>query len=118
MIERPGLFVYGTLHPHRAPADMQPVVQQFRAIGEGIITGQLLDLGEYPGLVLNASASSIHGSVYEVPRQLWPVLDAYEDFRPNDPANSLFLRELHTITMADGTAQQHWVYLYNRAVSS
>ena len=42
------LFVYGTLRPERAPAEIADVV---RLVGGGTVQGRLLELGGYPGLV-------------------------------------------------------------------
>jgi gamma-glutamylcyclotransferase (GGCT)/AIG2-like uncharacterized protein YtfP len=43
-------------------------------------------------------------------------LDRYEDFRPDDPDASLFLRVETTATLPDGSRHRCWVYVYNRPV--
>lgn len=120
------LFVYGTLHPDRAPRAIADAARRLRPVGDAIIRGRLLDLGEYPGLVLADPARPDHGSaseskfeevageVFEVPDlATLATLDAYEDFRPNDPDASLFLRVKAAVTMSGGRELTCWVYIYN-----
>jgi gamma-glutamylcyclotransferase (GGCT)/AIG2-like uncharacterized protein YtfP len=111
------LFVYGTLRPSHAPAEVASVVKSLRKIGIGHIKGQLYDLGEYPGAILDASAdTTISGEVFTLSnaRAVLPVLDSYEDFDPNDPENSLFVRKKYPVTLSDGRKLKCWVYVYNR----
>lgn len=44
------------------------------------------------------------------------ALDTYEDYRPADPVNSLFLRVETTATTPDGAHHPCSVYVYNREV--
>jgi len=110
------LFIYGTLHPDRAPAEIAPVARRLTRIGPGTIRGTLLDLGEYPGAILDEVAPTlIPGEVFLIPdAETLAALDAYEDYRPHDPASSLFLREKAVVTLDDGAHQTCWVYTYNR----
>ncbi len=120
------LFIYGTLHPERAPRGIATVARRLRLVGAGTIRGRLLDLGEYPGVVLDDSAGdaafpdapgNILGEVFEVPdAETLARLDAYEDYRPGDPGASLFLRVETEIAMSDGTRRRCWVYVYNGAI--
>lgn len=109
------LFIYGTLHPDRAPRAIAAVARRLKSIGHGTIRARLYNLGEYPGVVLNDAASSpVPGEVFLVPdADTLARLDTYEDFRPHDPSNSLFLREKTVVTMDDGTRETCWVYIYN-----
>jgi gamma-glutamylcyclotransferase (GGCT)/AIG2-like uncharacterized protein YtfP len=113
------LFIYGTLHPRRAPWAIAPVARRLRPIGLATVRGRLVDLGEYPGLLLGdaagAEACEVAGEIFEVPdASSLGELDAYEDFRPGNPNASLFLRMVATATLRDGSAQTCWVYAYNR----
>ncbi len=113
------LFVYGTLYPDRAPEEIHSVVRRMTPVGQGTILGQLHDLGEYPALVINGTRNQrTPGSVFALPDdpQILPALDPYEDFRPEDPPNSLFLRSKRTVTLADGKRKRCWVYLYNQVL--
>ena len=109
------LFVYGTLHPDRAPAEIRGVVRCMKRIGEGTVMGTLHNLGDFPGLVLDGK-QKIHGVLFELPDdpEALKKLDEYEEYVPSDPANSLFVRTKRTVTMAGGKKSQPWVYVYNR----
>ena len=111
------LFVYGTLHPDRAPAEIAAAVSQLKRIGSGTIRGRLYNLGDYPGVVIDPIHNDdIPGTIFALPDDptLLAALDRYEDFRPSDPEGSLFLRKQLLVTLPDGTTLESWVYLYNR----
>ncbi len=108
------LFIYGTLHPDRAPAEIAAAARRLTPIGPATIRGHLYNLGDYPGMILDDTAPTIPGELFTVPdADTLAALDAYEDVRPSDPENSLFLRVEATATMPDGAHQLCWVYIYN-----
>jgi gamma-glutamylcyclotransferase (GGCT)/AIG2-like uncharacterized protein YtfP len=112
-----GLFVYGTLHPDRAPAGIKGVVKKMVPIGQGTIFGNLHDLGEYPALTLDGkNKQRVRGEVFALPDEpdALQKLDQYEEYLPNDPANSLFARSKRFVTLDNGTRRYCWVYVYNR----
>ncbi len=111
-----GLFVYGTLNPDRAPDEISGAVKRLRRIGNGTIRGKLYDLGDYPAVVVEQNTrNKVEGSVFALPDdpQTLAKLDEYEEFRPSDPRNSLFVRAKRTVTLANGRRRRCWVYLYN-----
>jgi len=109
------LFIYGTLHPDRAPREIAAAARRLQPIGPATIQARVYNLGEYPGAILDPTAPPIPGKLFTIPdSETLAALDAYEDFRPNDPANSLFLRAETTATTPDGSRQPCWVYVYNR----
>jgi gamma-glutamylcyclotransferase (GGCT)/AIG2-like uncharacterized protein YtfP len=111
------LFIYGTLHPDRAPAEIASYARRLTPRGPATIRGHLYNLGEYPGAVLDPTGPPISGHLFTVPdAATLSALDAYEDYRPASPANSLFLRVETTATTPDGSHYPCWVYLYNREV--
>jgi gamma-glutamylcyclotransferase (GGCT)/AIG2-like uncharacterized protein YtfP len=112
---RDHLFIYGTLHPDRAPAEIAPVVRRLNPLGLATIHAKLYNLGEYPGVVLDPTAShTVAGELFSIPdAATLALLDAYEDFRSHDPANSLFLRTQTTATLHDDSRLTCWVYVYN-----
>ncbi|SEB82049.1 gamma-glutamylcyclotransferase family protein [Terriglobus roseus] len=111
-----GLFVYGTLHPDRAPAEVRHLTRQFVSLGTGTVKGRLLDLGEYPGLVFDGELESVPGEVFAIPEgpEMLRALDEYEGFTEHKDAGSLFVRELRDVRMTHGGIERHWVYRYNR----
>jgi gamma-glutamylcyclotransferase (GGCT)/AIG2-like uncharacterized protein YtfP len=113
------LFIYGTLHPDRAPAEIAPAARRLQPIGCGTIRGRLYNLGEYPGVILaddtDLGAPTVPGEVFLVPDDATlAALDAYEDYRPDSPTDSLFLRTKTVVTFDDGSRKSCWVYVYNR----
>jgi gamma-glutamylcyclotransferase (GGCT)/AIG2-like uncharacterized protein YtfP len=113
------LFVYGTLRPGHAPAELAHFVAALNPIGKGSVRGHLLDLGDYPGAILEQNGASIPGTVFEIPSgtTLLSRLDAYEEFYPSNPEKSLFLRERTNVKMEDGSTRECWIYTYNRKVN-
>ena len=112
------LFVYGTLSPRHAPPEIAATVRRLRPVGPATVRGRLYDLGEYPGAVLSKNSRSlIRGEVFELPgdAQTLSSLDHYEEFEPEKPASSLFVRRAWPVVMEDGTRLRCWVYVYNGA---
>jgi gamma-glutamylcyclotransferase (GGCT)/AIG2-like uncharacterized protein YtfP len=118
------LFIYGTLHPDRAPAAIASTARLLKPFDGGsnraTIQARLYDLGAYPGVVLSDEpADIVSGELFILPDDpaVLARLDDYEDFRPNDPAGSLFLRQRVRATLQDGpnagTTILCWVYTYN-----
>ncbi|QHN04918.1 gamma-glutamylcyclotransferase [Granulicella sp. WH15] len=111
------LFVYGTLHPERAPEEIAAAVGKLRPVGQGTIRGKLYDLGEFPAVVVNGGrGQKVSGSVFALPDdpETLASLDDYEEFSPSDPTNSLFVRSKRMVTLADGRRRLCWVYVYNK----
>lgn len=113
------LFIYGTLHPERAPAAIAATARRLRPLGGATVRGRRYELGEYPGVVLSGDiGDQVRGELFLLPEgaegaAVLARLDAYEDFRPADPAGSLFLRQRTQATLEDGTQRACWVYTYN-----
>jgi gamma-glutamylcyclotransferase (GGCT)/AIG2-like uncharacterized protein YtfP len=111
------LFIYGTLHPDRAPAEIAAAARRLTSHGPATIHARLYNLGAYPGVLLDPTASPIPGELFAVPDDATlSALDAYEDYRPSSPAASLFLRVETAATTPDGAHHPCWVYVYNRQV--
>ncbi|MGH9549837.1 MAG: gamma-glutamylcyclotransferase family protein [Terriglobales bacterium] len=111
------LFVYGTLEPAHAPAEIAAAVRHLRRVGSGSVRGRLYDLGDFPGAVVSrTSPSVIKGKVFELPEdeQVLSSIDTYEGFDPNHPQGSLFVRKRWPVTLADGSRMTCWIYTYNR----
>jgi gamma-glutamylcyclotransferase (GGCT)/AIG2-like uncharacterized protein YtfP len=101
------LFAYGTLQPGLAPAEITPVIEKLRQMGEGFTFGRLYDLCAYPGAVFDpASAWLVYGIVYELPEdaEILCRLDAYEG------PEYARIEQLATLTV--GGVVSCWVYDY------
>ena len=83
-------------------------------VGRGSVRGRLVSLGEFPGL-LEDPRQRVHGEIHraERPEALWRLLDEAEGFNPRNIGQSLFVREVTDVSMADGSIVPAWVYRYN-----
>ena len=106
------LFAYGTLRPGHAPPEIAEVVRRLRDIGPATIAGRLLDLGAYPGVVPDPTATNrVDGRLLELPDDpgVLAALDTYEGCDAG-----LFVRATTLATRPDGEEVRCWVYLYVR----
>jgi gamma-glutamylcyclotransferase (GGCT)/AIG2-like uncharacterized protein YtfP len=108
------LFVYGTLHPERAPAAIAGAARRLRPLGPATIAGRRLELGEYPGVIASDDpAEVVAGELFALPsEELLAELDDYEGFDMAHPETSLFVRVLTVAIRPDGERVRCWVYLY------
>ena len=114
------LFAYGTLQAELAPREVALLVARLRRVGEGSVVGTLYDLGHYPGAVLDAASERrIYGTVFELPEdpELWRELDAYEEYAPELPEASQFVRVRTMALMTEGDSLECWIYVYNRSLA-
>ena len=110
------IFLYGTLLPDHAPAQIAPAVARLRSVGRGQVQGWLYDLGSYPGAVLRKAGPPIYGEVFELPDdpEILRRMDAYEEFDPERRQSTEFVRQQCPVAMQDGRKIRCWVYVYNR----
>jgi pyruvate carboxylase len=110
------LFVYGTL---RRGFKLHSELAKLKAryLGRGRIGGDLFNLREYPGVLPAPSARrGVEGELYELskPQEHLTVLDRIEEFNPERPSKSLFVRRRATVRMIDGSRVRAWVYFLPR----
>jgi gamma-glutamylcyclotransferase (GGCT)/AIG2-like uncharacterized protein YtfP len=73
------------------------------------IEGDLLDLGDYPGLV--DGERRVKGELYELTDlTAFKILDDYEEFDPSRPEKSIFVRR--AVRLKDPEIDC-WAYFYN-----
>jgi gamma-glutamylcyclotransferase (GGCT)/AIG2-like uncharacterized protein YtfP len=114
------LFVYGTLmrgfdHPM---AKLLSGHADF--IGEAQCGGRLYQVKHYPGLVLSdAPEEIVFGELYSLrqPVELLREFDMYEACGEGFAAPTEYIRQMLAVTLADGTAEQAWTYVYNWPVA-
>jgi gamma-glutamylcyclotransferase (GGCT)/AIG2-like uncharacterized protein YtfP len=107
------LFIYGTLMPGlRLEAEMHGA----RFVGAAQVPGSLVDVGRYPGLLLDLSKcdGAVTGEVYEVGDAHLARLDGVEGMVPGDRAASQYWRETVTVLSGPLQGQQVQTYVYNR----
>jgi gamma-glutamylcyclotransferase (GGCT)/AIG2-like uncharacterized protein YtfP len=109
------LFVYGTLRAGSSN-DIARIAPAARPFAAARVRGLLYDLGAYPALLLDASASWVAGELYAVPAHAWPALDALEEpVTAERPDGEYFKLEVE-VELADGSHRQVWIYAANPAV--
>jgi gamma-glutamylcyclotransferase (GGCT)/AIG2-like uncharacterized protein YtfP len=83
--------------------------------------GRLYDLGSYPAAVFDAAAPSrVLGDVWRLPAEaiILKEIDGYEGYVPDRPDQSLFVRDLQPVTMAEGAELPCWIYLYQQNLTT
>ena len=115
------LFVYGTLRQGCAPHEIAHAAEKLKLVGEASVSGALYELGDYPGAVLSDDPDrKIHGLLFELPQDetVLRALDDYEEFSPELPHASQFVRVLCEAHLPDGNVVPCWIYRYARPVAS
>ena len=112
------LFVYGTLldESNRFGTYLK---ENSGFMAEGKFKGELYDIGNYPGAILNPDAPGfVHGSIFSLndPVKVLAELDDYEGFGDAFSQPNEFIRALIPVEtpMAEINC---WVYLYNHPVT-
>jgi gamma-glutamylcyclotransferase (GGCT)/AIG2-like uncharacterized protein YtfP len=107
------VFVYGTL---RRGEERHAVLVRHGAVEgtKALTAGTLLDLGPYPGLVLDGPVASVTGEVYTTPEpeELFTELDAIETFRGYGAGESVYRRAIVRVRSAELGSALAWTYVY------
>ena len=114
------LFVYGTL----MRGYVHPMAKLLSAnadfLGPATCRGKLYLVKHYPGLVLSDDADDIvHGELYRLrdAEALLREFDMYEACGEGFPEPTQYVRQMFSVTLADGSASEAWSYLYNWPVA-
>ena len=114
------LFVYGTLMRGYAHPMAQLLSRSADFIGEARCRGRLYLVKHYPGLVLSDDPDeTVFGELYRL-REVEPMLrefDMYEACGEGFPEPTQYIRQMLSVTMADGSASEAWTYVYNWPVA-
>lgn len=108
------LFVYGTLLLNIESAIAIFLKKNSRFVGEGYLSGQLFDLGHYPGVVFQKEAGSgVYGHIFELiqPDTTLSILDEYEAVGEQFDQYKEYVREKVPINLS-GEEVSCWTYLY------
>jgi gamma-glutamylcyclotransferase (GGCT)/AIG2-like uncharacterized protein YtfP len=110
------LFVYGTLmrgfdHP------MARLLSANAAfIGEASCRSRLYLVKHYPGLLLSDDAADIvHGELFRLrePEAMLREFDMYEACGEGFAEPTEYVRQMLSVTLADGSDCKAWTYVYN-----
>jgi gamma-glutamylcyclotransferase (GGCT)/AIG2-like uncharacterized protein YtfP len=113
---RTKLFVYGSLMEGLSAHHLVASSPRAVKLGRGRMRGRLLDLGDYPGAVLDRGESWIQGELWELPTGSLRKLDAYEGYFPRDLERSLFVRRRASVHLEEQEIDA-WTYLLSRRPS-
>jgi gamma-glutamylcyclotransferase (GGCT)/AIG2-like uncharacterized protein YtfP len=75
----------------------------------------------YPGLLLSDDASDVvFGELYRLRavEDLLREFDMYEACGEGFPEPTQYVRQMLTLTLADGTGREAWTYIYNWPVAA
>lgn len=111
------LFVYGTLLRAVGHPMYRLLARQADYLGPAQVAGRLYDLGDYPGMLIEAGgAAHVTGELYRLhdPATTLRQLDQYEGCAPTDRPPREFERVLATATISALPPQPAWVYVYGR----
>ncbi|MGF1463431.1 MAG: gamma-glutamylcyclotransferase [Maricaulaceae bacterium] len=108
------MAVYGLLRAGQSGFAKFGLADKVRPRGPCVIPGAIYDLGGYPGLV--SGDGTVMGELYEVlDPTVTPILDAYENYRPQDRAQSDYVRRPVLLAEPEGAAA--WVYIWIKDVT-
>ncbi len=114
------LFVYGTLMRGFDHPMARLLSGNADFLGPATCRGRLYLVRHYPGLVLSADpADIVHGELFAL-REVDALLgefDMYEACGEGFAPPTEYVRQLLPVTLADGTAEDAWTYVYNWPVN-
>ncbi len=104
------IVLYGSLMRRFGAMDELGIGDGLRFVGPCVVTGELFDLGDYPGMR--------HGDG-RVIAELYALLDVdviedlddFEGYKISQPRESLYLRE--RATLIEPSDIEAWIYVYN-----
>jgi gamma-glutamylcyclotransferase (GGCT)/AIG2-like uncharacterized protein YtfP len=106
------LAVYGSLMTSEGMLRQLGVEAMVTSLSPANLPGQLVDLGDFPGLIPGQGSAPGELLLILNPAVI-PLLDEYEACYPDSPETSLFIRKRLRLIEP---AVEAWVYLYNRPV--
>lgn len=105
------LFVYGAL---RKGASNDWRMKEARWLGPTEISGTLVKIDWYPGLVLG-EGGFVKGEVYEIGPELLKELDEFEGIGLEDDRNGEY-RRIRAEVLVDGIPTEVWIYEWLKGI--
>lgn len=109
MVSAERVFVYGTLRRGDC-RDINVAYDGAVFLRAGWVGGALYDLGEYPGLRLDADTGRVVGEIYDVPPATLAELDELEGYDPARVDASEYVRKRTLVRGESGEVDECWVY--------
>ncbi len=114
------LFVYGTLMRGYSHPMARLLSANADFLGQASCRGRLYKVKHYPGLVLSdAAGETVFGELYRLRavEDLLREFDMYEACGEGFPEPTQYVRQILTVTLADGVTREAWTYIYNWPVT-
>ncbi len=112
------LFVYGSLLKGAGNQMAQLLHEKGNFLGEGYLKGTLYKVDWFPAVVPDTqTASLVYGHIFhlEQPQKVLSIFDTYENYYPDDPSKSLYLRVQQSILYKEEQIEC-WVYVWNQSL--
>jgi gamma-glutamylcyclotransferase (GGCT)/AIG2-like uncharacterized protein YtfP len=107
------VFVYGTLKTGQINHVL--LLPYIASVEAAEVDGALYDVGDFPALVVGAG--QVQGEVVTVHSaklaDLLSVLDELENYHPDDPASSMYIRRIVAARVRSGRVVSAHAYFYN-----
>ncbi len=103
---------YGSLRQAVYNAAAPPLDGLGRFVGDCTLRGRLVDHGPYPGFFPDPAGGTVRADLVEIldPAAFFAAFDAWEDYFPEAPERSLYLRRVLAV---EGPRPAAWVYVSN-----
>ena len=105
------VFVYGAL---RRGASNHWRMEGAQLLGETTVTGTLVKIDWYPGVVLEGE-TSVYGEVYEIDEKILAELDEFEGIGNDSQAGEY--ERVTTVIDIDGRSHEVFLYEWQKGVS-
>jgi gamma-glutamylcyclotransferase (GGCT)/AIG2-like uncharacterized protein YtfP len=111
------LFVYGTLLKNSGHPMAEFISKNAKLLGKATLRGKLFLVDYYPGSIVSKNKNErVKGEVYgfESVENFFHKLDEYEEFDPQNPEKSEFIRKKVDVELLKNHENlKVWTYLYN-----
>lgn len=118
-------FFYGTLQAEHLSAQARQILPKLTRLGEASMPGRLFAIKTprltYPVLIEDwTSTARVAGTCFEMRSNFTEAdlnaLDSYEDYFPDRPDASEYLRKPLPVKLKCGASLTAWVYVYKAAL--
>jgi gamma-glutamylcyclotransferase (GGCT)/AIG2-like uncharacterized protein YtfP len=108
------IFAYGYLKSHSG-FFREALAPRVNRITTASTCGKLYLVNEsrIPGMV-HEEGTVLGELLYFNDDKVIEMLDIFQDYYPENPQGSMYLRELVPVKLEDGTVETAWVYMINR----
>lgn len=104
------VVLYGSLMRRLGAMQGLGVGGQLRFVGPCVITGELFDLGDYPGM--RHGDGRVIAELYALlDVDVIDALDEFEHYKASERRESLYLRE--RVALLEPPETRAWIYVYN-----